>query len=102
MLGCRLPASAQVGGRTSASIGMILKVTRAPVSTYNGSPIPLRRNLHCRRYALVSDYASGIGLTAAGSVSLEPIVTHELDLIEAARAFELVQASSSMKVLMKV
>ena len=58
--------------------------------------------IHNPRAALISDYAGGIALTAAGSVSLEPIVTHQLDLSEAARAFELVQDSSSMKVLMKV
>ena len=58
--------------------------------------------IHNPRAALISDYAGGIALTAAGSVSLEPIVTHELDLSEAARAFELFQDSSSMKVLMKV
>ena len=58
--------------------------------------------IHHPRAALISDYASGIALTAAGSISLEPIVTHQLDLSEAARAFELVQDSSSLKVLMKV
>lgn len=58
--------------------------------------------IHNSRAALISDYASGIALTDAGSLSLEQIVTHELDLSEAARAFEMAQDPSSMKVLMKV
>lgn len=58
--------------------------------------------IHNTRAALIGDYAVGIALAAAGSVILEPIVTHELDLSEAARAFEVADASSSMKVLMRV
>lgn len=58
--------------------------------------------IHNPRAALVGDYASGITLAAAGSVTLEPIVTHELDLSEAPRAFEVAEDSSSMKVLMTV
>ena len=58
--------------------------------------------IHNTRAALLGDYADGIALAAAGSVSLEPIVTHELDLSEAARAFVVAASSSSMKVLMKV
>ena len=58
--------------------------------------------IHNTRAALIGDYAGGIALAAAGSVSLEPIVTHELDLSEAARAFVVAASSSSMKVLMKV
>ena len=58
--------------------------------------------IHNTRAALNADYAAGVALAAAGSVILEPIVTHELDLREAARAFEVAEASSSMKVLMRV
>ncbi len=54
------------------------------------------------RAAVTGDYADGVALTAAGSLVLEPIVSHELDLDEAAKAFELVHDSSSLKVLMKV
>jgi 2-desacetyl-2-hydroxyethyl bacteriochlorophyllide A dehydrogenase len=58
--------------------------------------------LHNPRAALIGDYADGIALTASGSLRLEPIVTHELDLSEAERAFDLVHDSSSLKVLMNV
>ena len=58
--------------------------------------------IHNTRAALNADYAGGVALAAAGLVSLEPIVTHELDLSEAARAFEVAESSSSMKVLMRV
>jgi 2-desacetyl-2-hydroxyethyl bacteriochlorophyllide A dehydrogenase len=58
--------------------------------------------LHNPRAAVVGDYADGVALAAAGSLSLEPIVTHELDLEEAEKAFELVHDSSSLKVLMRV
>jgi L-iditol 2-dehydrogenase len=58
--------------------------------------------LHNPRAALIGDYADGVGLTADGSLTLEPIVTHELGLDEAEKAFELVHDSSSLKVLMKV
>lgn len=58
--------------------------------------------LHNPRAALIGDYADGVELTASGALSLEPIVTHELDLDQAVRAFELVNDSSSMKVLMTV
>jgi 2-desacetyl-2-hydroxyethyl bacteriochlorophyllide A dehydrogenase len=58
--------------------------------------------LHNPRAALIGDYADGVALAAAGSLSLEPIVTHELDLDEAAKAFDLVHDASSLKVLMKV
>lgn len=54
------------------------------------------------RAAIPGDYADGIALAAGGRLDLEPIVTHQLDLSEAARAFELVHDSSSLKVLMKV
>jgi threonine dehydrogenase-like Zn-dependent dehydrogenase len=58
--------------------------------------------LHNPRAAVIDDYADGVELAAAGAMSLEPIVSHELDLDEAERAFELVHDPSSMKVLMKV
>ncbi|MEE8406444.1 MAG: alcohol dehydrogenase catalytic domain-containing protein [Acidimicrobiia bacterium] len=58
--------------------------------------------LHNPRAAVIDDYADGVGLAAAGAIRLEPIVSHELDLDEAERAFELVHDPSSMKVLMKV
>ena len=58
--------------------------------------------LHNPRAALIGDYADGVALAAAGSLNLEPIVTHELDLEEAEKAFELVHDPSSLKVLMKV
>lgn len=58
--------------------------------------------LHNPRAAAVGDYADGVALAAAGSLSLEPIVTHELGLEEAEKAFELVHDPGSLKVLMKV
>ena len=58
--------------------------------------------LHNPRAAVIDDYADGVGLAAAGAIRLEPIVSHELDLDEAKKAFELVHDPSSMKVLMKV
>jgi len=58
--------------------------------------------LHNPRAAVIGDYADGVALAAAGSLDLEPIVTHELDLEEAEKAFELVHDPSSLKVLMKV
>jgi 2-desacetyl-2-hydroxyethyl bacteriochlorophyllide A dehydrogenase len=58
--------------------------------------------LHNPRAALIGDYAAGVALAAAGALVLDPIVTHVLDLGEAPRAFELVNDSSAMKVLMTV
>ena len=58
--------------------------------------------LHNPRAALIGDYADGVALAAAGKLDLEPIVTHVLDLDEAAKAFDLVHDSSSLKVLMTV
>lgn len=54
------------------------------------------------RAAVVGDYADGVALAASGALSLEPIVTHELSLEDAGKAFDLVHDSSSLKVLMKV
>ena len=54
------------------------------------------------RAALIGDYADGIDLTAAGSLTLEPLVTHVLGLGDAERAFELVDDPSSLKVLMTI
>lgn len=58
--------------------------------------------LHNPRAALIGDYADGVALVAAGALDLDPIVTHELALEEAEKAFELVHDPSSLKVLMKV
>ncbi len=58
--------------------------------------------LYNPRAAVIDDYADGVRLAAAGAIKLEPIVSHELDLDDAERAFELVHDPSSMKVLMKV
>jgi 2-desacetyl-2-hydroxyethyl bacteriochlorophyllide A dehydrogenase len=58
--------------------------------------------LHNPRAAVVGDYADGVALAASGSLSLEPIVTHQLGLEDAEKAFELVHDPSSLKVLMKV
>ena len=54
------------------------------------------------RAALIGDYARGIELAAAGRLDLEPIVSHELTLDDAAEAFELVHDPASMKVIMQV
>lgn len=58
--------------------------------------------LHHPRAALIGDYADGIALAASGALCLEPIVTHEVALEEAGRAFELVHDPSALKVLMSV
>ncbi|HLF61571.1 MAG TPA: alcohol dehydrogenase catalytic domain-containing protein [Acidimicrobiia bacterium] len=58
--------------------------------------------LYNPRAAVVGDYADGVALAARGALSLEPIVTHVLELEEAAKAFELVHDPASMKVLMRV
>ena len=58
--------------------------------------------LYNPRAALLRDYALGIELTAAGRLDLEPIVSHQLTLDDAAEAFELVHDPASMKVLMRV
>jgi 2-desacetyl-2-hydroxyethyl bacteriochlorophyllide A dehydrogenase len=58
--------------------------------------------LHNPRAAVVGDYADGVDLTASGALTLEPIVTHQLGLEEAEKAFELVHDPSSLKVLMTV
>lgn len=58
--------------------------------------------VHSPRAALLGDYADGVALAARGSLSLEPIVSHELDLDQAEEAFDLVNDSSSLKVLMSV
>lgn len=58
--------------------------------------------LHNPRAAVIGDYADGVALAGSGSLNLEPIVTHQLTLDEAEKAFELVHDPSSLKVLMKV
>lgn len=54
------------------------------------------------RAAISDDYARAIDLAATGVLDLEPIVTDQLHLSEAQRAFERVQEPDSLKVLMAV
>jgi 2-desacetyl-2-hydroxyethyl bacteriochlorophyllide A dehydrogenase len=54
------------------------------------------------RAALIGDYADGVALAASGALHLEQMVTHELTLDEAGRAFELVDDPASLKVMMSV
>ena len=58
--------------------------------------------LYNPRAAVIDDYADGVLLAASGEISLEPLVSHELNLADAARAFELVHDGSALKVLMRV
>jgi L-iditol 2-dehydrogenase len=58
--------------------------------------------VHNPRAALIGDYADGVALAADGSLTLEPIVTHQLSVDEAAKAFEVVHDPASLKVLMKL
>lgn len=58
--------------------------------------------LHNPRAAVVGDYADGVALAGAGVLTLEPIVTHQLGLEEAEKAFELVHDATALKVLMNV
>jgi len=58
--------------------------------------------IHNPRAAVIGDYADAVALAGAGALHLEPIVTHELALEEAGKAFELVHDSSALKVLMTV
>jgi 2-desacetyl-2-hydroxyethyl bacteriochlorophyllide A dehydrogenase len=58
--------------------------------------------LHNPRAALIGDYADGVTLAASGALRLESMVTDELSLDQAEKAFELVNDSSSLKVLMQV
>ena len=58
--------------------------------------------LRSPRAAIADDYARAIELAASGVLDLEPIVTDQLHLSEAPRAFERVQESDSLKVLMAV
>ena len=53
------------------------------------------------RAALIDDYATAVGLAAAGRISLEPIVTHTLALDDVAAAFALVDDPDSLKVLLR-
>ncbi len=57
--------------------------------------------LHNPRAALIDDYATAVGLAAAGRVSLEPIVTHSVTLDDVAAAFALVDDPDSLKVLLR-
>lgn len=76
--------------------------------TGGGSGLPYyelyRKELLVRnpRAAVLGDYADGVALAAAGALRLEPLVTHELALADAARAFELVGDATALKVLMRV
>lgn len=56
--------------------------------------------IHNPRAAVTRDYAEGADLAASGKLSLAPLVSHELGLDEAGRAFDLVD--EAMKVLMAV
>jgi L-iditol 2-dehydrogenase len=58
--------------------------------------------IHNPRAAVVGDYVDGVKLAADGSLQLEPLVTHVLELEEAEAAFALVDDPSSLKVLMTV
>lgn len=58
--------------------------------------------VHNPRAALIGDYADGVALAADGSLTLEPIVTHQLSVDEAAKAFEVVHDPASLKVLMRL
>ena len=54
------------------------------------------------RAAIAGDYARAIELAAAGVLDFEPIITDRVALSDASRAFERVQSSDSLKVLMPV
>ena len=54
------------------------------------------------RAAQPTDYERGIRLVASGALDVEKIITHRFSLEEAVGAFEAVQDSSSLKVLMSV
>ena len=54
------------------------------------------------RAAIGDDYARAIELASTRVLDLEPIVTDQLHLSDASRAFERVQGSDSLKVLMAV
>lgn len=54
------------------------------------------------RAAIADDYARAIELAASGVLDLEPIVTDRIGMSDASRAFERVQSSDSLKVLMPV
>ncbi len=58
--------------------------------------------VHNPRAAIPADYEDGIALAATGALRLDDIVSHVLTLEDAARAFDLVRDSASLKVLMKV
>jgi 2-desacetyl-2-hydroxyethyl bacteriochlorophyllide A dehydrogenase len=58
--------------------------------------------IHHPRAALLGDYRDGVALAASGALRLEPLVTHELALEDAVKAFELVHDPSALKVLMTV
>ncbi len=58
--------------------------------------------IHNPRAAMPADYERGVKLVADGALDVEPIVTHRFSLEEAAGAFEAVQDTSSLKVLMTV
>lgn len=58
--------------------------------------------IHNPRASVIGDYIDGVGLAADGSLQLEPLVTHVVDLEEAGGAFDLVNDPSSLKVLMRV
>lgn len=102
-----------VGQESTLSQSITLAATGAEVVVFgtltgSGEGLPYYQlylkelTLHNPRAALIGDYADGVALAAAGSLTLDPIVTHVLDLADAPKAFDLVNDPSAMKVLMTV
>ena len=100
---------------TEATIGLAIESTRIGgevlvfgTVTGGGTGLPYYQmyfkelTLRNPRAAIADDYARAIELAASGVLDLEPIVTDQLHLSEARRAFERVQESDSLKVLMAV
>lgn len=58
--------------------------------------------IHNPRASVVADYMDAVSLAGHGSLRLEPLITHVVDLDDAAEAFDLVNEPSSLKVLMRI
>lgn len=56
--------------------------------------------IHNPRAAVLEDYVQAVEIAAGGSLTLEPLVSHQLTLEEAVMAFRLVEDPASLKVLM--
>lgn len=56
--------------------------------------------IHNPRAAVLEDYVQAVEIAAGGALTLEPLVSHQLTLDEAAVAFQLVEDPTSLKVLM--